>query len=62
MSKKYRTVIQYHLKVSGFELVSVQQSTIQEEEHIAEQTKLLRLAGEKEREAEELKAKAKESR
>ncbi|WP_018615293.1 hypothetical protein [Segetibacter koreensis] len=41
---------------------SVKITTIQQEDRIAEQFKLLRLAGEKEREAEELKAKAKESR
>ncbi|GEO08696.1 hypothetical protein [Segetibacter aerophilus] len=41
---------------------SLRQTTIQQEDRLAEQTKLLRLAGEKERDAEELKAKAKESR
>ena len=41
---------------------SVRQTTIQEEEHLAEQTKLLELAGEKEREAKVLKAKARERR
>lgn len=39
---------------------AVRKKTIQEEDRLAEQTKLLRLAGEKENEAEELKMKAKE--
>jgi hypothetical protein len=41
---------------------SVRLTTIQQEDRLAQQTKVLRLAGEKEREAEELKVKAKGKR
>lgn len=41
---------------------SVRTATIQQEDRMAEQIKLLRLAGEKEKEAEELKMRAKERR